>query len=242
MSLFALLDKWSWLVFIGVIVLNAGIFRAMAQKHVQEDPSLAEGYRTLIRGFLFWGTLPGIVAGAGMIFGGVDSAFDYFRPQDGNPYVLAYFGTITLIWILGTYWLFFRGGAEMLVRHSALLGDKVTRPRTVKVFWVICLVGGIAGVISMYFNGDQPSPHGPFRVLSEPHMLQNLLIGLGVVTWVGGGNVLIAFHYRRMGKPWWTGFKPFALAFKDFNAREWLMLLILFVMTMAFMITGMYVR
>jgi hypothetical protein len=53
-----------------------------------------------------------------------------------------------------------------------------------------------------------------------------LLLG-AAVTWLVGGNVLVAFHYKRIGKPWWSGFRPFAFPFKDFNAAEWLILLLL---------------
>ncbi|MFC5525004.1 hypothetical protein ACFPPA_04550 [Rhodanobacter ginsengisoli] len=55
--------------------------------------------------------------------------------------------------------------------------------------------------------------------------LQVVIFGLGFASWLIGGNILVATHYRRVGKPWWSGFKPFAFPFNDFNAREWLVLL-----------------
>lgn len=51
-----------------------------------------------------------------------------------------------------------------------------------------------------------------------------ILIGLSAVTWLVGANVLVAMHYRRVGKSIWSGFKPFAYPFKDFNRLEWLWL------------------
>jgi hypothetical protein len=54
--------------------------------------------------------------------------------------------------------------------------------------------------------------------------LQLLFFFLFAATWLVGGNVLVAFHYRRLGKPWWSGFKPFAFPFRRFNSREWLIL------------------
>ena len=51
-----------------------------------------------------------------------------------------------------------------------------------------------------------------------------ILVGLGMAVWLIGGNVLIAWHYRRMGKSAWSGLKPFAFPFKDFNFREWAIL------------------
>ena len=64
--------------------------------------------------------------------------------------------------------------------------------------------------------------------------LQLVFLGLAAVTWLIGGNVLVAFHYRRVGKSAWSGFRPFAFPFKDFNAREWLILAILLALSLTF--------
>jgi hypothetical protein len=53
-------------------------------------------------------------------------------------------------------------------------------------------------------------------------------------TWLIGGNILVACHYRRMGEPWWSGFKPFTFPLKDFNAQEWLTLLALAILSLTF--------
>jgi hypothetical protein len=54
-----------------------------------------------------------------------------------------------------------------------------------------------------------------------------VLVGLGMAIWLIGGNVLVALHYRRMGKSPWSGLKPFAFPFKDFNSGEWIALAVL---------------
>ncbi|SRR6266566_3503228 len=64
--------------------------------------------------------------------------------------------------------------------------------------------------------------------------LQLLFLGLLATTWLIGGNVVVAMHYRRVGKPWWSGFRPFAFPFRDFNAREWLALSGLAIIAMMF--------
>ena len=63
---------------------------------------------------------------------------------------------------------------------------------------------------------------------------QIVLLCLAAITWIGGGNVLVAYHYRRTGKPWWSGFKPFAFPFAHFNGREWLIFLGLLVAAICF--------
>src|SRR5437764_263572 len=60
-----------------------------------------------------------------------------------------------------------------------------------------------------------------FRPLSTPGPR---VLHLAAVTWLGGGNILVAYHYKRVGKSPWAGFKPFAFPFRHFNAREWLIL------------------
>jgi tryptophan-rich sensory protein len=59
-----------------------------------------------------------------------------------------------------------------------------------------------------------------------------VLIGVSACVWLIGGNLLVARHYRRVGKPAWTGLIPFAFPFKDFDAREWLTLFALGVISL----------
>jgi len=70
-------------------------------------------------------------------------------------------------------------------------------------------------------------------VRSWPRETQ-IYIGLFAVTWLIGGNIVVALHYKRVGKPWWSGFKPFAFPWRDFNGREWAMLGILAFVALTF--------
>jgi hypothetical protein len=152
-----ILAKWFWVVFILLTVVNAVLLRFRAQRHIRENPDLADGYTTLIRGFVFWGNIPWVVMGIGTVFGGVPSLFQFLRPRDGNPFVLAFFGSIFFLWIMGTFWLLFRGGAEMLVKHPGVFNVDFKSPLMLKLLWVLCLAGGIMGVIAA-FTMDVPVP------------------------------------------------------------------------------------
>jgi hypothetical protein len=55
---------------------------------------------------------------------------------------------------------------------------------------------------------------------------------LAAITWLVGGNILVAIHYRRLGKSAWSGFRPFVLHFKTFNEKEWIVLGILLVIAL----------
>ena len=157
MNFFTITTKWFWAICIAVMCLNAGIFHFRSQHYISENPNLVNGYRTLIRGFLIWGNIPWIVMGIGCVMGGVPSVFHFFRPSDGNLFVLAFFASIFLIWVMGTFWLLFRGGAEILVKHAGLFNVNFKNPLMVKLYWFLCLAGGIAGVV-VVFTMDIPVP------------------------------------------------------------------------------------
>ena len=80
----------------------------------------------------------------------------------------------------------------------------------------------------------QPTLHDIYRMLASMPGLQLLFLALFAATWLVGGNVLVARHYRRVGKSAWSGFKPFAYPFRNFNATEWISLLALAVVSLTF--------
>ncbi len=146
-----LIETYFWLICLAVLGLNAGIWRWRSRGHIARDPSLAEGYRSLINGMVKYGSIPFVIMGLGALSGGAPSIRDYFRPQDMNPYVLAFFGSVVLLWILCTWWLFARGGAETMARHPGLIQPHIDSPRLLKVLWALGLVGGVAGLVSMFY-------------------------------------------------------------------------------------------
>jgi hypothetical protein len=85
---------------------------------------------------------------------------------------------------------------------------------------------------------DQTQPPGfseVIQLLSALPGLQLVFIALAAVTWLAGGNILCAFHYKRVGKSAWSVFKPFAFPFIHFNAKEWLILAGLAALSFTFM-------
>ena len=149
-----------WVMFVLATSVNAVFFRIAATQHSKEHPELADGFATLIRGWLFWGNLPWIVMGIGLEFGGVSNLWHYFQPREGNPYVLAWFVCVMFLWILGFWWIFLRGGAEMLAKHSMIFNySDLSNPAKVKLFYLICVGGGVVGFILMFFM-EFPLPFG----------------------------------------------------------------------------------
>jgi hypothetical protein len=104
-------------MFIAITCINVLYLKFHSRERIRQRPELAAGYQRLIWGYLFWGNLPWIIMGLGLELGGLPSIFSYFRPRDGNPFVLAFFIVVFAVWILGFWWLFFARGAEFLVEH-----------------------------------------------------------------------------------------------------------------------------
>jgi len=152
MKIVAIVSNWFWLLFIVVSFINAVIFQLRAKEQTRRKPELADGYRKIIRGFLTWANLPWMIMGVGIMIGGVPGIFAYFRPADGNPYVAAFYGSLFLIWMLGTYWIFVRNGAEMLVSHPGLFNRDFSSPAAVKLIWLLMVAGGIA-VVGVFYSG-----------------------------------------------------------------------------------------
>jgi hypothetical protein len=160
MDPFDIAERWFWAIAIAMTFVNVLMIRFRAKRHIRENPDLATGYSTIIRGLAIWGNIPWIVMGIGCLFGDVPSVWHFLRPSDGNPFVLAFFVSVFVIWILGSIWLFFRNGAELLVRHPGVLNMDFKDPLMLKLMWCVCLAGGIAGVI-MVFTQNIPLPDLP---------------------------------------------------------------------------------
>lgn len=145
-----LLFRHAWVLFILVTCINGAVWWHRGQPRIAADPTLAAGYRRLIRAWLIYENLPWLVMGAGILFGGVPSVFHYFNPRNG-PFVIAFYVTVFTLWIATGYWVLFRGGAETLIAHPGLLNFPVQQPSVVKAIFLLCLAGGAVGFLWMIF-------------------------------------------------------------------------------------------
>jgi hypothetical protein len=137
-----------WLAGVGVICGNAAIWWSRGKVEIARQPELAEGYRSLIRGFLIFGNVPWLVMGAGILFGGVPGVDGYSDPRNG-PFVGVFYASLVVVWVLLAYWLFFKAGAEDLIRHPGLLSLPSQNPTVIKVIFLLALTGGVFGLASM---------------------------------------------------------------------------------------------
>jgi hypothetical protein len=148
--------RYAWVLFIAVTCANGAIWWSRGKREIARHPELAEGYRSLLRGWLVFGNLPWLVMGAGILLGGVPGVFEYFNPRNG-PFVIAWYVTVVALWFATVFWIFLRGGAEALSRHPGLPNLPVQEPWAVKALVVLMLAGGVAG-LTMMILGYVPSP------------------------------------------------------------------------------------
>jgi hypothetical protein len=165
MNPFVLISEYFWVIAIIVTFINWAMFRKRAKKHIDENPELKEGYEALFWGYIVWMNIPWVVMGIGCTVGGVSSVWHYFRPRDGNPYVLAWFASVFLLWVSSTFWLLFRGGAEKLIRHPGAMefrygfkSKDITNPTLIKSLWLLALIGGVIAAVAMW-SMDIPIPN-----------------------------------------------------------------------------------
>ena len=83
-----------------------------------------------------------------------------------------------------------------------------------------------------------PSINDFTRIIGNLHSGKLMNIIFFMATWLIGGNILIIIHYRRLGEPWYSGFKPFAFPLKYFNLKKWIILALLAITSLSFLIIG----
>jgi hypothetical protein len=156
MTLFFILFKHAWAMFIFVNIINAFIFKQSAKPYIQAQPELAAGYNRYIKGWLLIGNIPWVIIMIGNLSGLTNSLFDYFSPKSLNPMVLAFHGTVVMIWLLGFRWIYFQKGAEFFEKHPGLLrmstpgASQNITAKNIKRLYPLMVLGGAIGMVMMW--------------------------------------------------------------------------------------------
>jgi hypothetical protein len=150
MSIGNLIFNNAWIFFIIAIVFDAFYLRARSKRFIEKQPELREGYDQLFKAYLLYLNIPWLVMGIGTVFGRVPSIFSFFRPRDGNLFVLAFHATIIVLWILGIRWIYIKGGAEFLIKYPGVFNRELQSSKFIKVYFGLALVVGLMGMIIMW--------------------------------------------------------------------------------------------
>jgi hypothetical protein len=149
--------KYFWIVFIITSLFNW--FNSIRKiKNNNDIPEvLKTGYYKFYHGFSLSMFLPWVIVGIGQLCGLTNNVFDYFRPRTLNPIVLVFHLYIIVSYIITIYFIFFKNGADFFVKHPGIIvfqgfgGTKnLTSKSSIKLFFALCLLGGIAAIVMMW--------------------------------------------------------------------------------------------
>ncbi|TGL88638.1 hypothetical protein EHQ68_08335 [Leptospira congkakensis] len=110
-----------WIVFIIVTVFNALVLKFRSQKYIKAKPELEPGYDKLVKGIIFYGNIPWVIVGIGNLSQYTTGLFDYLYLNTFNPFIIIFYISILVIWLLAFYWIYFKQGAEFLIEHPGLI-------------------------------------------------------------------------------------------------------------------------
>ncbi|MBE9032176.1 hypothetical protein IQ266_20770 [filamentous cyanobacterium LEGE 11480] len=136
------LFNYFWLLSLFTNFLNSAIFWGRAQSRIRQNPELRSGYIRLIRGFIVIMSIPWIIMGIGLETGQTDSLAAYFNPRSGNQAVLAWWISLWAVMGFYLYWIWYRNGAEKLVKHPGLLRGNPNDATVIRLGSTIAIILG----------------------------------------------------------------------------------------------------
>lgn len=153
---FNLISQYFWVLCLAFGAINYLRTRMGLSEQGRRE---AAGY---MRKFALGMNLPWLVMGAGQLTGYTPTVWYYFRPQDGNPFVIAWLATIFVSSYIYAWWVLFAGGAEKVrdLNLSLMLGHPASARQPL---WAIKLFAAIAVLmfpfwvyIAMSMNASLP--------------------------------------------------------------------------------------
>jgi nitrate reductase NapE component len=112
---FRLISEYFWIACLGVTWFNAERAKRRVTERGLPDDQMREA-EVYIRRFALLASLPWIVVGVGQVAGSTPTIWYYFRPQDGNPFVLAWLVLVALLNGALSAWILLGGGARKIVQ------------------------------------------------------------------------------------------------------------------------------
>jgi len=155
-TLFNAVGRYFWLICLAISAYQyyAAGRRVDAKEHLSESMRIRRiRYLQLLIGA---STLPWIVMGLGQLTGSTSTVWDYFRPQDMNPFVLAFVSSIFALSVAMLYWVFFMDGAQKvaelkLMQAYGFSGQTPLTQRQVKLFAALGPIFVIAWIVLCIF-------------------------------------------------------------------------------------------
>lgn len=208
-----LIFRHFWIAFIAVTLVNVFIFRKRAQTRFQNDPALLASANRLLWGFAFWGNLPWLLMGIGIMNGQVPGIHDFLWAAQENAYVRLWYGAMAGLLALGSLWMYFGRGVQS-VSKVAIEANPIWTPKVVGWAWAGAVLWNVVLGTAMFrnFMGFQPSglpvPDAPGPI----HFFEYFPF-LFIAGWVGG-----CFLLSLIGG-WWSLATEYKLE-GDFDGKK----------------------
>ena len=213
----------------------AWAWHRLLTEHAQRGHITHEEVRSFTRAVAAWVILPCLAFGVVALIRGA-SAPRHLRDLSFHDLPGSAMALIPLaLWGGFLVWIWFGRGGRLLSRVSTAFAE-----RPLGIFGSPGAIRGLGTAfvaLNLLAKFGNPPPVATTRPLPSPFAsmpaIQVLFLALAAVVWLGGGNLLVARHYVRRGKSPWSGFKPFAFPFANFNGLEWLALFGLAVLSLS---------
>jgi len=166
------------LFFITVISSAAMGMRLRKKYCLPDNPELLKFHTMFVRYLILWCNIPWIVMGFGSAVGSVPTLFHYFHLSEGNPYVISWVISVIWVWGIGSYHVFFRDGAEMLVRYPDILKFAIPEPSIIKLFCLTFFGIGLIKIFIILGNFPEVSASDRLRLTATliPFIFGNICI------------------------------------------------------------------
>ena len=127
------MSRYFWLLCLVFGALNYR--KALSSLTVPATGNQAHEAYSYVKRFAIGTNLPWAVMGVGYLTGYTPTGWYYLRPQDGNPFVLAWLATIVVTMLTYSYWVLFAGGAQKIVDYNlmSVLGQNNNGPHSLMV-------------------------------------------------------------------------------------------------------------
>lgn len=117
-DIFHFISKYFWLIALGFAALNyAKAKRGLVAVAPSQAASLGHEHsegEVLLKRLAIGFALPWAMMGVGQLSGSTPTVWNYFRPQDGNPFVIAWFALNFATSCLYAWWVLFGSGASKM--------------------------------------------------------------------------------------------------------------------------------
>ncbi len=110
MNPFHFISRYFWAISLAFSCFN--YLAATRRLNATADAERIRLGQHYLRWFAISGTVPWLVMGVGQIVGATPTVWYYFRPQDRNPFVIAWLASLFLLSVFFAIWVFAADGAR----------------------------------------------------------------------------------------------------------------------------------